>query len=306
MPQSPSTLARKTKAEILAEYEKLIKNLETAKDQAAQAHEPKVEELIGKAKEISVEKIRQSVDALRIKINEYVDKLGDALSVGTKEVQQLSQTVEALQKRLEHEHNIEIAAEALTALVADYEAKKRQFALESKQQEMNLQLRLEDQERQWQRGKEDKQYELERTLRQKRGEFEEDFARQEHALQEREQQLQQQEAEIQGLRQTIETFPQVSEKRQAEYAKELTARLQNDHEQVLNQAAQEWEAQKNLLELKISNLQEHIKRQQAEINTLKQEAERANKRTQELAIKVIEGGTSVQPEKSKHAAGLVS
>ena len=65
---------------------------------------------------------------------------------------------------------------------------------------------------------------------------------------------------------------------------------QYQHKVHTDQLKQEHTADKQVLDLQISNQQEQLKRLQSDITSLRQEADRANKRVQELAVKTIVTG----------------
>ena len=69
---------------------------------------------------------------------------------------------------------------------------------------------------------------------------------------------------------------------------ETGKRLSQEHERQMEAAKKDWQAQKNIYDLRLAGLEEDSKRQASEISLLKLEAERAGKKAQELAVKVIE------------------
>ena len=90
-------------------------------------------------------------------------------------------------------------------------------------------------------------------------------------------------------------MPSVVEKQVAERDKEVTQRLRTETEVARRQAEQQWEAERQVFGLRIANLENLSKNQQKELAGLKQEADRANKRAQDLAVSIIKSGrTDVQ------------
>ena len=58
----------------------------------------------------------------------------------------------------------------------------------------------------------------------------------------------------------------------------------------------DWEAEKNIFELTIKNLEETAKKQISEVASWRVEAEKAAKKAQELAIKIVESGVKASPK----------
>ena len=77
-------------------------------------------------------------------------------------------------------------------------------------------------------------------------------------------------------------------KREQEVMQEMEAEYKNKS----FMAQKEWESKEMVYKLKIENFEDEVKKQNAEITTLRKEQETALKKVQELAVTVIESGAS--------------
>lgn len=279
MSQPP--LTRKTKNELLEEYNKLLERYEEMKMGARILGEPSSLALLEQIKDYTPEKLTQTISELKNTFNESLNQLAEKLATEAKKLTELQQALELSKKNLELHYHIQVAAETLERLVQDYKVKTVELEEELAKKKREAAWQEEEQNHTiiFRRKKEEEIYQLEQE-------------RKERELVEREAALKAQEMEIQKLRSQVEAMPKQLESALAAKEQEVTRRLQVKFEQEQTMASQEWEAKKSLLELTNKNLEQQIKRQDAEIAVLKQEVEQAGKKAQELAVKVIESSRS--------------
>lgn len=290
MPIKPAVLAKRTKAEIIAEYDKLLHQQEQARSTAQSVHEPRSQELISKAKQVTdnqEQQINLSITKSRSTILDHFNALTDVINSEIERLSELHQATEAVQKNLTHHHNIKVAADTLEVLINDNELKKQKFAIESTRRQTELDNKLATQEQEWEREQEEKNYQAKRKRQHEQQEVADQTAQSKRTLQERADALVKQEEEIAHLRQQVIDIPSVTEKKLGQQAKEMTAQLKTEHDRELQHTKQRHEAEQNILTIKITNQQDLIKRLQTELATLKKETDQATKRAQDLAVTII-------------------
>lgn len=301
---------KKTKTEILEDYNNLLSQVEEIKMSAKIAYEPGNAEIISKANEQTVNSINQSISELKNAISEGYDqfsiKFYESLSALSnnilneiKKFEDLQKAVEISKKKLETQYNIEIAAETIEQLIAECEAKKKQLANDLEKREEEISQEIHTQKINWERDREE--YVYSQKLKQKRENdlYEEEKLKREQLLAEREENIKKQEDEIKALKKQIEEYPQMLEKRLLEKEKETGSRLNEEFKNKTAAMQKDWESEKQIYEMKIDGSNEKIKNMEIEISMLKKEAESAYKKAQELAVKIIESGTKAKITKDE-------
>lgn len=305
MPVSPTVLAKKKKAEILAEYEALLKNFEEAQQGGALVHEPRSQEILAKSKDQTADQIRRTVTTLRETLLGSLQSIEAALLAETGRLTELREAAALAGQDLEHKHHVTVAAEALAQLVAEYEAKQRAFAAGAEQQRLDLEAELTMQRRRFEREQEELDYEAQRRRRRDEAQAAEERAERERSLDQRGAELKEREGELADLRRRVEELPAAVEKQVQQREKEIAQRLRAEAEAARREASQQWDSERRVFELRLNNLEEHIKGQQKEMAELKQEADRANKRAQELAVSIIKSGRP-EPSPEREAAAAAA
>lgn len=136
-----SNLAKKTKNEILDEYNKLLNQMEDAKTTAQSAFLPDNAAILSRASTYSLEPARETMSKIKTdvanKFNELSLKLGDALGFmdgklveELKKLEEIQKAIEIAKNILESHHHLQIAANALEILVEEYKDKKQQLETE--------------------------------------------------------------------------------------------------------------------------------------------------------------------------------
>lgn len=305
MPQSQLPLSKMTKAELSEEYRKLLEKYDELKMTARIVGEPKNAELLERVREYTAEHLTAALAALKTEFGTTVDEFSGRLLAEAKKLGDMQQAMELSKKNLELHYHIQVAAETLEQLVAEHETKQLALTKETEVKRQSLADEMEKAHRDWQRELEEYEY---RTKVQRERAAETDTlarAKKESELATRIEQLRQQEAEVQQLRQQVAAVPAQLDKALALREQEVTKRLRAQADAELAAMKKDWAAAKNILELKISTQHDQLKQQSVEIAALRQDAERANRKAQELAVKVIESGRGIAPmaagEKSQPA-----
>ncbi|TSD04137.1 MAG: hypothetical protein Athens071412_798 [Parcubacteria group bacterium Athens0714_12] len=275
-----TNLSRKTKTELLESYDSLLRKYEELKMASKLIQEPQNVELLAKAKDYTSENIFKSVSDLKITFTNNLNELAEKFAAESKKFSELRQAIELLKKKLEVSYNIQIAADTLENLISQHETKKRE-----------LELEIENKKRDHLR--EQEEYEYNAKLKQQREQnlYEEKVKTKNKQLEERELNIKNQEQEFNKLKLETEAFPQKLNREIELKEKELAIKLQSEFKIEKEMIKKDWESDKKLLEIQNQNLEDIIKKQNNEITILRQETERANKKAQEMAIKIIESSS---------------
>lgn len=294
MPPTANPLSKKTKAELMEEYQQLMRRYDELKVTARALQDPRTAELLDRTKDYTASKLAESQEQLRSVFNASVNQLADKLQAEAQKLTDLQEAVSVSHKQLELNYHIQVAAVTLEQLVADHEAKQQALAADYVGRTRELEEKIEEKKRTWMREQEEYEYQI--KLRRKRDEesFVEERARRERAYADREAAMKAQEAEVIAFRKQAEDAPKQLERALAARGQEVKKQLEDGFEQERALDRKEWEARKSMFELTIKNLETTIKRQDAEISSLRQDADQARQKAQELAISFIESGSHLQ------------
>lgn len=171
---------------------------------------------------------------------------------------------------------------------------KQDWVREQRQHESELSQQKTQEELERKREQETYQYETSLTRKRVEDEFNDKKLAWEKDLSQRKEELEVQKQEFEQLKKTVTSFE--SEKHQA--VEEAQVEVENQLTEKFNQEKalreQEIKSEKEVLSLKISNLESENLRQSKEIEVLKRAFDEATKQVKEIAVKVIESGSSQQ------------
>src|SRR3989338_1486810 len=235
-------LSKRTKSEILEEYDKLLQNYEELKTTDQMINKPQSTKLLDAVKDYTFENITKSIASQRNALNATLNDLSEKILNEAQKLSELQQAITLSQKHLELQYNIHVAAETLQQLVAEHENKKQEFSRARTEQQTALQEEIEAKKRAWKREEEEYHFTIELEQKRAQATFEEKMKTREKEMNTRMESLKQQEQELMQLRKLNEEMPKKLEKA---------------------------------------------------ITEKEQEAERANRKAQELAVKVIESNAHV-------------
>jgi len=301
--QTTSILSKKTKAEIVKEYENLLQHVEEIKANAQSVYQPQNLEVVSKIKSFTIEDVNQSFNKAKAMVdkdladlshilNDYFSKTSNKITEELRKFDELQQAIAISKKTLEVQYNIQLTAETLEQLISEGKAKKKQITEEIEKQKQELDTEIVDKRRDWDREKEEYEYQMSLQKKRDQESFTEDEQRQEKQLKEKRDALAAKEQEIAQMQKQISDFPNKLEKELKSCNQATTKQIEETWKSKLISVQKDWEAEKRLLKTQSEALQQTVKRQDAEIIALKKEMEAANKKVQELAVKVIESGAS--------------
>lgn len=273
-------LAKKTKTELLEEYNKLLSQHEELRRTAQLVADPQSVALISRVEGYTVDQLTGSINELKTSVNATLGELTDKLIVEAQKFGEIQKAVEISKKNLELHYHVQVAADTLDRLMQEHKAKT--LALEDE---------MTAKRRDWMRAQEEHTYTENVQTHRTQEAFEEAKARQDRTLKDREETLKRQEQEIAQLRAQVQGFPTQLEKAQIQHEQEVNRRLRVELDTQMESAKKDWKAQEGLLKMQIDNLEERLKAQQTENMALRGEVEKSNKRVQELVVKIVEGGS---------------
>jgi hypothetical protein len=292
MEKGPAQLARKTKTEIIAEYEKLRQRLGETQQTVAEVHSSRGQEILAKSKEQSEEKVRQELTKMKEAAELSLAAVADAIWQELRYLEDLRSATNLMGKELATHYDIKVGADALDVLLAEYEQKRQHFTVHAAQQRLALEEELAAKRRDWEHQQEDLAYEAHKRQRREADTIKEEQERRDRDLAKREELLRQREEATATLQEQVNAFPDQLENKLQQREEEITRLVKQEADIVLRHAKQEWEAARQILELKISTLEGHVKQYQKEVEVLRDEATGANKRAQDLAVQIIKSGRS--------------
>lgn len=289
MVQPISTLSKRTKQEILDEYEKLQEQLEDLRSTAQTVHSQSAIDLVEKTKIKTPQTIDKSFGDFQASLQAHVMEMRTSLLDQTVTLQDLQKAIDLSRQQLELQRHMTVAADAIDILVGEHTKKATAFEAEMEEKKRSLEEQIATRKKQWER--EAEEYEYQKKLQQERDQVA--IAEREKALDARELIIREKEQEVAQMKKTIEQFPTELDLSLKKRTEEITSTLsqQFTHEKALLE--KETSGQVRLLELTVKNLEERLETQRQELASLKQQAEEANAKAQTLAIKAIERPTTI-------------
>ncbi len=297
----PMPPEKKTKAEITAEYETLLKKYEELKGTAKIVYEPTSQELVSGSRAYARSGATEKFSALRTSVNALVQNIEAKVLGEAQRLEELQQAIELSAKHLDLHYHVQVAADALEKLVAEHEMKKRILEAGLAQQKIDSEAAIATRRREWLREQEELDYQAKLTRKRDQDVFNEKTVKREQALATREAALKSQEEDITRLRQQIGDIPKLLERELKGKEKEVGDRLRAEFAREKEAAKKEWESSKALQELRLKHDHEQLERYQVEISALREVAEQATKKAQDLAVAVIESGAGVTALPAKQA-----
>jgi len=290
----PQVSTKDTKADILAAYQELVKRYEDgaskAKGKEQEARKSKEDAVLKQASGYTVEKIVQGCGNLEAAARAWLRDLSESLIRESKKLQDVQEAIRLEEKHLKEVHDITVSAEALAELIETYRTKEREFEEETRRKKEE-QARDEDAQI----------YVLAQRRKREEDAYQEKRAELEKELAERKQAIAAEEQEIKQLRKRAETFDEEISAATAKTAKEGEERARREEKVKADLLAQSVLREKEIAGLKITGLTERLAQLTTETTALKAQLASASKENKEIALKVIEGATTMQNLRRVHA-----
>lgn len=284
-----ASFAKKTKTEILEEYNKILEKYEELKSDSNILSDSSSQTLFEKTKGWTSDSFARSLSDLRIAFHDTLNQLSDKMQTETQKLNEIQQAIELSKKNLQIHYGVQVAADTLQNLIAENENKKKEYEKELAVKKMGIEEEISKIKKDWAR--EQEEYEYNAKTKHNRDEETYQTIKTKH-----EEEMAAQAEEVQKMREQAEKFPKELEGAIKQKEQEVAKILRSEFDIKIGSLKKDWESEKNIFELTIKNLEETSKKQTAEIASWRVEAEKAAKKAQELAIKIVESGVNASPK----------
>jgi len=320
-----------TKQEMLEAYNVVLKQMEAQREAELKPEkkieEKKAKEVIQVAESLSSEGVAKEISNLKIETSKTLAQISDRLEEEVNKFRAIQSAIALKEKELQELYEIEKSAVALAALIESQNQKRQEF--ESEMAEKKEALSQEIEALRAEREKEKKDYEEEKkerdTVEKKRRDrdkeeyeysskreqklakdkFEDEKAKLEKEIQVKKEQMEselnarenviaEKEEELNELRKKVNLFPKEIETAVNKAIKETTERLNLEAKNREELVKKEFIGERNVLTTRIESLEKSVKEQNEQIAKLSQQLEKAYQQVQEIAIKTIEGSSTIK------------
>ena len=315
-----------TREEVMHAFEELLerhrKQREQINTRAENLAREEENDIVTRASTYSVEGLVKELADLQLAFGTTLDQLGDMLLTEDVKLDELKRSISVEERQLERLQDVEVAAEALEllqrenqkregdfevdrqkkldALAKRIEQTREAWANEQLEHERNVRDYIEKRDKERQLAEAEYAYSLERDrkvaadrLGQRRRKIEHELEELETSLtrdwEKREAVLAKKANEITELEQRVEAFPQEKEEKVKEARAAAIRKTTEDARVEAQLTEQQYEADEQVAELRITSLETRITEQRQQIAELEEKLLAASTKAQDLAVKAIEG-----------------
>ncbi len=331
MQKNPTVLSLKnTKQQMLDAYGELLKNMEDRKagqlKPEEKVQEKKEKEIIKNADSFTTEGVVKDIGGLKMEIGKLLTQLSDSLEGEVSKFNGIQAAIALREKDLREIYEIEKSASSLAALLEAHHIESEKFAeemrirrekleneiagvraaweAEKKQREEKLKEENTQEQKKRDREREEFRYAFEREKQQAKDAFEYEKKQMEKELKtiredaerelaERERRVAEIEKELNDLRDASARFPLELDTAVKKAVKETSDRFVVESKFREDIQKKEYEGERNVLQTRISSLENQVKEQAAHIAKLSSQLEASYQKIQDISVKAIEGASSV-------------
>jgi hypothetical protein len=320
-----------TKQEMLEAYQVALKQLEAQREAEVKPEkkleEKKAKEVTQVAESLSSEGVAREISNLKIETSKTLAQISDRLEEEVNKFRAVQNAIALKEKELQELYEIEKSAVTLAALIESQNQKRQAFESEmaEKKEALNQEIEALRAEREKEkndyeaeirerdiaekkrrdREKEEYEYSFKREQKLTKDKFEDEKARLEKEIQIKKEQMQselrerekvvaQKEEELNELRRKASAFPKELETAVAKAVKETADRLNLEAKNREELVKKEFVGERNVLTTRIDSLEKIAKEQSEQIAKLTQQLEKAYQQVQEIAVKTIEGSSTIK------------
>lgn len=320
-----------TKQEMLEAYNVVLKQLEAQREAELKPEkkmeEKKAKEVIQVAESMSSEGVSREISNLKIETSKTLAQISDRLEEEVNKFRAIQSAITLKEKELQELYEIEKSAVTLAALIesqnqkrqafesemaekkealgqeiealrAEREKEKNDYEAETKERDMAEKKRRDREKEEYEysfkreqkltKDKfEDEKSKLEKEIQIKKGQMESELKGREKAIAEKEE-------ELNELRKKVAAFPKEMETAIAKAVKETIEKLTLEAKNREELQKKEFVGEKNVFTTRIESLEKAVREQSEQITKLTQQLEKAYQQVQEIAIKTIEGSSTVK------------
>lgn len=320
---------KSTKNEIFEAYQSLLSKVKGTKQESHQMETKRKQEseVVQVASSMTLDKIIKNLAQVKVEIGKAVDALEHNLTEEYRKLSDMQEAIKIESRNLEEMHNINVNADSLSALLMaqkeykqkfedEMRAKKTAFEGEvsamrdawEKEQENYAQNKKElDAKNKKDRMREEEEYSYNLQLERKKDQdsydankssMEKDLEEKRETvlrdLAQREATIKNQEDEFKLLKNQVSQFPLELEKAVKEREKITTENLERHYKHQIDLSSKDIDGERKLNQQTIASLQAKIKEQESFIKQLTQKADDATTQVQSIAIKALEGTSSMR------------
>ena len=320
-----------TKQEMLEAYNAALKQLEAQREAELKPEkkieEKKAKEVIQVAESLSTEGVAKEISNLKIEASKTLAQISDRLEEEVNKFRAIQSAIVLKEKELQELYEIERSAVTLAALIESQNLKRQQFEseMDEKKEALNQEIEALRAEREKEkneyetmvkerdiaekkrrdREKEEYEYSFKREQKLAKDKFEDEKAKLEKEIQVKKEQMEselrarekviaEKEEELNELKKRVSAFPKEMEAAIAKAVKDSTDRLNLEAKNREELQKKEFVGDRNVLTTRIESLEKTVKEQSEQIVKLTQQLEKAYQQVQEIAVKTIEGSSTIK------------
>jgi hypothetical protein len=320
-----------TKQEMLEAYNVALKQMEAQREAELKPEkkieEKKAKEVIQVAESLSTEGVAREISNLKIEASKTLAQISDRLEEEVNKFRAIQSAISLKEKELQELYEIEKSAVTLAALIESQNQKRQAFEIEmaekkealsqeiealraqreqeKKEYEEEIKERDMTEKKRREREKDDYEYSFKREQKLTKDKFEDEKSKlekeihvkkeqMESEIKEREKAIAGREDELNELRKKVSAFPKEMETAIAKAIKETTEKLTLEAKNREELMKKEFVGERNVSTTRIESLEKIGKEQNEQITKLSQQLEKAYQQVQEIAVKTIEGSSTVK------------
>ncbi len=300
--ETTASLNKKTKAELISAYEDLVTKQKTLEASAAQAYGPTDAVSFKKAAAaFSPEHVQKTITSLNAAAQDAVHSFAKAFEAEVRRFDELQHAVSLAEERLKLAYELEAGAAITSELVARFEEERGA-----------LEREIAARKRDWEREQEEASYQAELARKRAVEAMADEARKRDAAFKERDGELKEWEASVAAAEKAheaslkrVEGIPAELDREAAKRVAEAKKQWEVDEKRALAEKDLAREHALKLSDLEKKNLQQELARVQAECAALRKDAEAANRKAQELAVRIVERGTGERPTALQQSADVV-
>ncbi len=286
--ETSTTLAKKTKAELISAYEELVAKQHELEGASARTYGEADTASFKKASAaFSGEQVQTTLASLRSAAGDAIGAFAKAFEGQVRRFEELNRAVALAEERLKLVHELETGADVAAQLIAGFEEERAK-----------LEREIAARKRDWEREQEEEKYRADVARKRAADTAAEEARKREAVLKEREAAVKERESAVDAQEKAMAALATRVEQLPAEIARESDKRIseaKKQWESELKRALADKDAEREHLaklnDLEKKNLTQELARLQAECAALRKDAELANRKAQELAVRIVERGT---------------
>jgi hypothetical protein len=267
-----------------------------------QAAAMKEQDTLTAVKDLSMDSVTDAVSTTQVEVQQALASVSASLTQQLQKLRSIEDAIQLRREELNRLHSIEVTASTLDDLQAEIGQTREQWEDEEAAKKRLAAEQQSERNKQWKREEEDYLYRKQLEHRKLEDAFSASMAQQEKANREKQEQLEKQwtereaelkkrEQELAELRLFKDNHPEVVKKEVNAAVAVATNSVKKEYETKIVLAAKDSETDKRLAEQEIRSLNETIKKQQIQLDDLKEQVARAQADVKEISGKALDSAS---------------